>query len=138
MICEPGKNYLLENCGKIPNIQFIKKRKCEERNRQRKECMNNAGNVPCKNNCASWFPGNYTLTAACQAGCDAGNNYESMCDYLENYVGDQQTIAYYGIDCDLNTGSGSKTIADRNKNILTYTIVGIVIIVLILILYFIL
>ncbi len=122
-------NIILENCSSISKFRPAKKRECEERNRQRLEKIGNVGITDCKSKCMGWFPGNFTLAAGCESSCNAGEEILSQCDYLENYVGDQATIAYYGIDCDLESGSGSALMAGRKADQQKYLIVAVVIVV---------
>ncbi len=140
MTCEPGKTYILEKCsdGLFGGCNLKKCKDCKERNRKRLECMGNAGDTDCINKCASWFPGNFSLTAACQAGCRSGERYLSMCDYLENYVGDQQTISLYGIDCDLQSGAGSQLVQQKQSDAVKYTLVAVAVVIVLFIIYLIL
>jgi len=84
--------------------------------------------VSCTMDCASYFPGIPQLRDACEKACLSRKIRTGFdkCDFLENVVGDEQSIGNYNIDCDSSSGSGSKLLADRNSDLQTPIKIGLV------------
>lgn len=82
----------------------------------------------CSSECASYFPGIPQLRDACEKAClskKIGPGF-NKCDFLENVVGDEQSISYYNIDCDELSGQGSKLLSDKNSDLQTPIKIGLV------------
>ena len=94
----------------------------------------------CSQRCQQYTAGNPTALPACEAACreSKGTTPSSNCDFWEQVIGDQQSIAKYAIDCDPNSGSGSemlKSITGAAGAKATYAIVAVVVILVLVLLW---
>lgn len=82
----------------------------------------------CKNQCAGFFPGIPQLRDACEKSCVSGliKKDFNKCDFLENIVGDEQSIGSYNIDCNTASGLGSQMLQQRNSDLQTPIKIGLV------------
>lgn len=82
----------------------------------------------CINQCAGYFPGIPQLRDACEKSCHSGLIQKDFnkCDFLENVVGDEQSIGSYNIDCNTESGLGSSMLQQRNSDLQTPIKIGLV------------
>ena len=71
----------------------------------------------CVRDCKSWFGFSTELKNSCKAWCrnHSGERLDSACQFLEDVLGDQASVTYFGIDCDSNRGVASRRLAEIDE-----------------------
>jgi len=68
-----------------------------------------------KKKCDAAFPGAPDLVSSCRSWLDKKGRKFNKQHFLENVIGDQQTIQLYGIDYDTTSGIGSQKLAEQQQ-----------------------
>ncbi len=82
-------------------------------------CLRGKTKCDCIRRCESGLSAFPELFEGCRAACLTDDPPADATDYLENYVGDDITIGYYGIDADPYSGGGIMGLPESQALILS-------------------